>query len=103
MSAEEREVKVHITGTPAQLTRRARKFGTVLQPSLLAMESPVPQSTIATSSTPLRGGKRALPDAEATPIRAPGAAAGGPVEAAAPLSPAPEMVTGGLAKLCAIM
>ena len=33
-----------MTGTPAQPLRRAgRKFGTALQPSLLTLESPVPQ------------------------------------------------------------
>jgi hypothetical protein len=45
---------------------------------------------------------------EATPIRAPPTRRGGAekeaaVEQAAPLSPQPQMVTGGLAKMCHIM
>jgi len=93
---EQVEVKTHITGTPVQVSRAGRRFGAVIQPSLLAMESPVPQTSTVQSSTPLRAGKRHLLDSEATPIRA-------PKEREAPLSPAPEMFTGGLAKLCAIM
>ncbi len=38
------DLKAQVTGTPAQPVGRAgRKFGTALQPSLLTLESPVPQ------------------------------------------------------------
>ena len=92
------EMKVHLTGTPGMNRAPRRKFGTVLQPSLLSVESPVPMTRgrLVHSSTPVRGKETAPPMVEATPICAPK-----PVET--PLSPSPEMVTGGLAKLCAIM
>jgi len=38
------DLKAQVTGTPAQpVGRVGRKFGTALQPSLLTLESPVPQ------------------------------------------------------------
>ena len=91
-------MKSHLTGTPA-ISRRTRKFGTVIQPSLLAMNSPAGPSTDYSgvqASTPLRGKLPRPHMVEATPIRA-------PETKASPLSPGPEMVTGGLAKLCVIM
>jgi len=104
-SATNKVVKHHITGTPARVTR-TRKFGSVIQPSLLE-DSVMPNSTqhkVVSSSTPVKSllsgedystEPHPLESVEATPIR--------PPCCLAPVSPQPEMVTGGLAKLCAIM
>ena len=104
-------IKSHITGTPA-VSRRTRKFATVIQPSMLAAESPVPMTTRRMSSTPMakrgRGaGKRgASPPVivDSTPIRAPHSptAINSPPNSP-PMSPPAEMVTGKLGKLCVVM
>lgn len=102
-------MKAHITGTPA-VARRGRKFGTTIQPSMLAADSPVPMTTRRMSSTPMRG-KRALqvPTADivnSTPIRAPTTIYTEEemsVSLVVPMSPQAELVTGKLGKLCAIM
>lgn len=97
-------IKAHITGTPA-VSRRTRKFGTTIQPSMLAADSPVPMTTRRMSSTPMRG-KRTMPAPSAdivngTPIRAP--ADEMPESPEVPLSPPGMEVTGKLGKLCSIM
>ena len=92
-------MKSHLTGTPA-ISRRNRKFGTVIQPFHLALNSPAEPSTDyrgVQSSTPLRGKLPRPHTVEATPIRAP------ENKEVTPLSPGPQMITGGLAKLCVIM
>jgi len=99
------EPRVHLTGTPARPARQ-RKFGTVLQPASLLEQSLVAPPTEVrrqSSSTPLRPGHAPHPHAvieEATPIKAVQCS---PAPMDCPASPPPEMVTGGLAKLCIIM
>jgi len=95
-------VTAHLTGTPAR-PARARKFGTAMQPSSLALLDasalPVGAGQPVSSSTPLRpqaGSPHPLEAVEATPIRAPS-------PSAAPTSPQPQMVTGKLEKFCSIM
>lgn len=97
-------IKTHITGTPA-VARRTRKFGTTIQPSMLAADSPVPMTTRRMSSTPMRG-KRTMPAPSAdivnsTPIRAPADEI--PESPEMPMSPPGMEVTGKLGKLCSIM
>ena len=106
-------VKEHLTGTPARAptSSRSRKFGTVMQPSSLGLldASSLPSSvrrssrSSVSSSTPVRPvhplatpAPHPLESVEATPIKAPS-----PVKQAT--SPAPQMLTGGLHKMCAIM
>merc|ERR1719319_145695 len=95
-------VTAHLTGTPAR-PARARKFGTAMQPSSLALLDasalPVGAGQPVSSSTPLRpqaGSPHPLEAVEATPIRAPS-------PSAAPTSPQPQIVTGKLEKFCSIM
>jgi len=107
-------IKAHITGTPVRAAR-TRKFGTVIQPSLLAADSPVPMTTRRMSSTPLRKrvGKTVATTmpaeiVDSTPIRAPAAEAKTPAREEAsspvvPMSPPGEMFTGKLGKVCVIM
>jgi len=102
-------VKEHLTGTPARAppSSRSRKFGTVVQPSSLglldASSLPSERRSSVSSSTPLRPthplatpAPHPLEAVEATPIKAPS-----PEKQAT--SPAPQMLTGGLHKMCAIM
>ena len=97
-----KEVKSHITGTPARSKPR-RKFGTVVQPCSLLEDSVAPGTEITrrvSSSTPVRPNRQEphpLEAVEATPIRPP------PVMKQPPMSPPPEMVTGKLGSLCSIM
>lgn len=103
-------IKAHITGTPVRATR-TRKFGTIVQPSMLAADSPVPMTTRRMSSTPMRQrvGKRGpMPISDivnSTPIRAPATPGQdvAPSSPEVPMSPPGEMVTGKLGDLCAIM
>merc|ERR1711973_509336 len=89
-----KDVKSHITGTPAR-PRPRRKFGTVVQPESLLEESVATAAELerrVSSSTPGRPnlhGAHPLEAVEATPIRP-------PVVKQPPLSPEPEMVTGKL-------
>ena len=108
----ENVVKEHLTGTPARAPRssRSRKFGTVVQPSSLGLldASSLPSErrssrSSVSSSTPVRPvhplatpAPHPLESVEATPIKAPS-----PEKQAT--SPAPQMLTGGLHKMCAIM
>jgi len=100
-------VKSHITGTPAR-AKPNRKFGTVIQPTSLLEDSVIPISAMdmnrVSSSTPVKPAMTGsefntephpLECVEATPIRPPCSP-----EAR---SPQPQMVTGGLAKMCHIM
>ena len=102
-------VKEHLTGTPARApaSSRSRKFGTVVQPSSLglldASSLPSERRSSVSSSTPVRPvhplatpAPHPLEAVEATPIKAPS-----PQKQAT--SPAPQMLTGGLHKMCAIM
>ena len=100
-------VKEHLTGTPARAPPRGRKFGTVVQPSSLglldASSLPLERRSSVSSSTPVRPthplatpAPHPLEAVEATPIKAPS-----PEKLAT--SPAPQMLTGGLHKMCAIM
>jgi len=99
-------VKEHLTGTPARAppSSRSRKFGTVVQPSSLglldASSLPLERCSSVSSSTPVRPlgtpAPHPLEAVEATPIKAPS-----PEKQAT--SPAPQMLTGGLHKMCAIM
>lgn len=97
-----KDVKGHITGTPARSKPR-RKFGTVVQPCSLLEDSVGPGTEIirrVSSSTPVRPNRQEphpLEAVEATPIRPP------PVMKQPPQSPPPEMVTGKLGSLCSIM
>jgi len=96
-----KDVKSHITGTPAR-PRPRRKFGTVVQPESLLEESVATAAELerrVSSSTPVRPnlhGAHPLEAVEATPIRP-------PVVKQPPLSPEPEMVTGKLGYLCTVM
>lgn len=103
-------VKEHLTGTPARAppSSRSRKFGTVVQPSSLglldASSLPSERRSSVSSSTPVRPvhplstpAPHPLESVEATPIKAPTSLE------TQPTSPAPQMVTGGLHKMCAIM
>lgn len=100
----EARVEQHLTGTPARAVPRSRKFGTTMQPSSLLDSSALPtgKRQSVSSSTPLRPclatpSPHPLECVEATPIRplAP--------SPARHTSPQPEVVTGGLGKMCSIM
>ena len=99
---EKKVVVHHLTGTPARAAPRSRKFGTALQPSLLldSSELPTGKRQSVSSSTPLRPlpnpSPHPLESVEATPILA-------PAPAVSPTSPQPQMMTGRLANMCAIM
>ena len=99
-----KDVKTHITGTPARKMPR-RKFGTTIQPHSLLEESLAPGTELikrVSSSTPVRHRineePHPLESVEATPIRPPTSS-----PRQLPLSPPPEMVTGKLGKMCSIM
>ena len=120
-------VKEHLTGTPARAptSSRSRKFGTVMQPSSLGLldASSLPSSvrrssrSSVSSSTPVRPvhplatpAPHPLEAVEATPIKAlesVESVEATPIKAPSPekqaTSPAPQMLTGGLHKMCAIM